>query len=36
VNYLAEKLGHDNEADLVPILRWLATQDFDVHTPTDS
>lgn len=36
VSYLAEKLGHGNEADLVPLLRWLASQDFDIHTPTDS
>jgi hypothetical protein len=36
VSYLAEKLGYGNEADLVPILRWLAAQDFDIHNPTDS
>jgi len=31
LGYLAEKLRHDNEADLKPIMRWLAMHGVDCY-----
>lgn len=31
IGYLAEKLRYTNEADLKPLLRWLAEQGVDCH-----